>query len=225
MGITFANILLAYVTAIKQVQPEGPYHLLGFSMGGVVAQAMTSILESENSSVALLVAIDSRIRGINTNNEVEDKIITNLLINHLQKAIQTSSPSPSSSLILKDDITQEEQWKLVDTLLTQLFHQSPTPSTSTSTSSSPFAVRFSSLFRKHLRLLASHSALPTSCTTLVLACKDTKGEREGIEREWREKCESAEFMTLPASFTHNAVMYEPCIKYLASIILARLSCL
>ena len=44
---------------IRTVQPHGPYHLVGWSMGGLVAQAMTVRLRREGEAVALLALLDS----------------------------------------------------------------------------------------------------------------------------------------------------------------------
>ncbi|MGG8408917.1 amino acid adenylation domain-containing protein, partial [Streptomyces sp. 12297] len=47
-----------YVRQIRAVQPEGPYHLLGWSFGGVVAQAMAVALQADGRQVALLALLD-----------------------------------------------------------------------------------------------------------------------------------------------------------------------
>ncbi|MEU9232419.1 amino acid adenylation domain-containing protein [Streptomyces subrutilus] len=47
-----------YVRQIRAVQPEGPYHLLGWSFGGVVAQAMAVALQAGGQEVALLALLD-----------------------------------------------------------------------------------------------------------------------------------------------------------------------
>ncbi|MEV5834480.1 amino acid adenylation domain-containing protein [Nocardia sp. NPDC052112] len=50
-----------YVKHIRAVQPEGPYHLLGWSLGGVLAHAMAVQLQDEGAQVALLGMMDSRL--------------------------------------------------------------------------------------------------------------------------------------------------------------------
>ncbi|MFF8004430.1 alpha/beta fold hydrolase, partial [Streptomyces sp. NPDC007917] len=47
------------IAAMLTVQPEGPYHLMGHSFGGVVAHAIAARLEERGERVALLVALDS----------------------------------------------------------------------------------------------------------------------------------------------------------------------
>ncbi|MGW6727522.1 non-ribosomal peptide synthase/polyketide synthase [Nocardia sp. NPDC055029] len=48
-----------YVTAIREVQPEGPYHLLGWSLGGLLAHAVATRLQAEGADVAQLAMMDS----------------------------------------------------------------------------------------------------------------------------------------------------------------------
>ncbi|OON72765.1 hypothetical protein B1H18_28890 [Streptomyces tsukubensis] len=48
-----------YVRQITSIQPEGPYFLLGWSYGGIVAHAITALLERHGLSVALLVLVDA----------------------------------------------------------------------------------------------------------------------------------------------------------------------
>ncbi|WP_424190688.1 non-ribosomal peptide synthetase [Actinokineospora sp. G85] len=48
-----------YVERIRTVQPDGPYHLLGWSFGGLVAHAMATLLQERGEEVALLASLDS----------------------------------------------------------------------------------------------------------------------------------------------------------------------
>jgi thioesterase domain-containing protein len=48
-----------YVNAVRSVQPHGPYHLLGWSFGGIVAYAMACRLQQIGEQVALLAIMDS----------------------------------------------------------------------------------------------------------------------------------------------------------------------
>ena len=50
-----------YIEALRTVQPEGPYLLGGWSMGGVVAFEMAQQLHAQGHGVALLALLDSRI--------------------------------------------------------------------------------------------------------------------------------------------------------------------
>jgi amino acid adenylation domain-containing protein len=50
-----------YVAAIRTVQPQGPYHLSGWSMGGVVAYEMAQQLRNQGQSIGLLALLDTTI--------------------------------------------------------------------------------------------------------------------------------------------------------------------
>ena len=48
-----------YLNIIRKVQPVGPYNLLGWSFGGLVAHAIATQLQSIGEEVALLALLDS----------------------------------------------------------------------------------------------------------------------------------------------------------------------
>ncbi|TQC46680.1 peptide synthetase, partial [Rhodococcus sp. WS4] len=51
-----------YVREIQAVQPHGPYHLLGWSLGGVIAHAVATRFRLLGQQVSLLAMLDSRLR-------------------------------------------------------------------------------------------------------------------------------------------------------------------
>ncbi len=58
----FASITEAaeqYVAHIKSIQPVGPYHLLGWSLGGLIAHEVAVRLQESGEEVALLAMMDS----------------------------------------------------------------------------------------------------------------------------------------------------------------------
>jgi nonribosomal peptide synthetase DhbF len=52
------ELLDGYVERIRSVQPAGPYHLLGWSIGGVIAHAVATRLQRDGHEVALLAIMD-----------------------------------------------------------------------------------------------------------------------------------------------------------------------
>jgi thioesterase domain-containing protein len=54
-----------YIEALQTVQPEGPYCLGGWSMGGTVAFEIAQQLHAQGQRVALLALLDSRIPASN----------------------------------------------------------------------------------------------------------------------------------------------------------------
>ncbi|WP_406113199.1 amino acid adenylation domain-containing protein [Streptomyces sp. NBC_01014] len=57
---TFEEMVAEYVTHIRSVQPSGPYHLLGWSLGGALSHAIAVRLQERGERVALLAMLDSR---------------------------------------------------------------------------------------------------------------------------------------------------------------------
>lgn len=48
-----------YLQVIREVQPEGPYHLLGWSFGGLVAHSLASRIQRDGGRTGLLVLLDA----------------------------------------------------------------------------------------------------------------------------------------------------------------------
>ncbi|AJS59351.1 amino acid adenylation domain-containing protein [Paenibacillus sp. IHBB 10380] len=56
---TLEEMAADYIHHIRSVQPTGPYHLLGWSLGGNVAQAIAVQLQNEDEVISLLVMLDA----------------------------------------------------------------------------------------------------------------------------------------------------------------------
>ena len=61
---TITEMARSYVEAMLRVQSQGPYYLLGWSFGGVIAHEMARQLELQGESVGLLLLVDSYFRDI-----------------------------------------------------------------------------------------------------------------------------------------------------------------
>jgi glyine---[glycyl-carrier protein] ligase len=48
-----------YLNQIRMIQPSGPYHLIGLSFGGLVAQAIAGLLQKQGDEVSLLALLDA----------------------------------------------------------------------------------------------------------------------------------------------------------------------
>jgi thioesterase domain-containing protein/acyl carrier protein len=56
----FEDVASALVTRLREVQPEGPYHLAGLCVNAVIAYEMGRLLELQGQKVALLVMVDGQ---------------------------------------------------------------------------------------------------------------------------------------------------------------------
>ena len=56
---TIEEMAAEYLRIIRQIQPEGHYHLIGWSFGGLVAHAMATQLQADGEEIAMLALLDS----------------------------------------------------------------------------------------------------------------------------------------------------------------------
>ncbi|PTR31410.1 amino acid adenylation domain-containing protein [Rhodococcus sp. OK519] len=69
-----------YVDRIRRVQPSGPYHLIGWSLGGSIAHAMAVLLRGMGETVQTLAMLDSHVADPETGvAEYEDPSLADLL--------------------------------------------------------------------------------------------------------------------------------------------------
>ncbi|MTK33856.1 amino acid adenylation domain-containing protein [Nocardia seriolae] len=56
---SIADFATRYVAEIRRLQPHGPYHLLGWSFGGLIAHAVAAQFEAHGDEVATLALLDA----------------------------------------------------------------------------------------------------------------------------------------------------------------------
>ncbi|QKW41292.1 amino acid adenylation domain-containing protein [Streptomyces microflavus] len=56
---TLEELASHYASRIREVQPEGPYRLLGWSTGGIIAHAIAAVLQEAGQEVELLAILDA----------------------------------------------------------------------------------------------------------------------------------------------------------------------
>jgi amino acid adenylation domain-containing protein len=69
---TLQQMAAHYIDEIRKVQPEGPYHLGGWSSGGLIAFEMAQQLTRQEREVALLALLDTAIPSSNGDTELDD---------------------------------------------------------------------------------------------------------------------------------------------------------
>jgi thioesterase domain-containing protein len=52
------EIAADYFDQIRTIQPDGPYHIMGWSLGGVIAHAIATHIQDQGEQVALLAILD-----------------------------------------------------------------------------------------------------------------------------------------------------------------------
>ncbi|KAF9979481.1 hypothetical protein BGZ75_009633, partial [Mortierella antarctica] len=59
LATSVEEMTLDYIDHIRNIQPQGPYHLLGWSFGGKIAHNMAVELQRQGDTVSLLAILDT----------------------------------------------------------------------------------------------------------------------------------------------------------------------
>lgn len=80
--ITLQELAGSYLNDIRKIQPHGPYSLLGYSLGGLIAYEMAQQLYEMKEEVSLLAIVDARnpARYPSDNKQITKRIVDNMRI-------------------------------------------------------------------------------------------------------------------------------------------------
>src|SRR5262245_23508980 len=90
-----------YADQIRRVQPSGPYHLLGWSLGGNVAFAIAEELERRGEEIGLLVIMDSTLVDLEAIESDEPWMVYNLVLTQFGyvPALTAADPDPEAKML------------------------------------------------------------------------------------------------------------------------------
>uniref|UniRef100_UPI001F07D8A0 thioesterase domain-containing protein n=1 Tax=Myxococcus vastator TaxID=2709664 RepID=UPI001F07D8A0 len=154
-----------YVEAMRERQPEGPYVLGGWSLGGVVAFEMARELERQGQSVALLVLLDSFAPDENAPTREPDGTL--LLAGMAMDLARTAGAESTLRPEVLSGLTDEEQFAVVVEHARQAGWLPPEVEASTLRA-------WRDVTRANLRALASYRPGPVRCPVLLLRAKDAQ---------------------------------------------------
>ncbi|MBW4642401.1 MAG: AMP-binding protein [Goleter apudmare HA4340-LM2] len=98
-----------YVKEILTIQPEGPYLLGGWSMGGLVAFEMAQQLQKQGQKVSLLALIDGRVPFSNIKPVNIDDYDAKILANFFQYLASSTGKNISISYDALQQLSADEQ--------------------------------------------------------------------------------------------------------------------
>ncbi|MEM7354625.1 MAG: amino acid adenylation domain-containing protein [Acidobacteriota bacterium] len=81
-GASLEDMAAEYLRAVRERQAHGPYHLGGWSMGGVIAYEMARQLQSQGEEVATLVLIDAA-RQHGDPDQIDDAVLASWFVRDL----------------------------------------------------------------------------------------------------------------------------------------------
>ncbi|WP_259639514.1 thioesterase domain-containing protein, partial [Pseudomonas syringae] len=122
---TIPDIAAHYLTAIREVQPHGPYCIAGWSAGGTIAHEMAHQAIAMGETIEFLGIIDSNIQETAPNHRISEaqfllEQVKERMAPALEKSLQELAAideiQPMLELILSNNLLPE-LWKDIDTAL------------------------------------------------------------------------------------------------------------
>ena len=98
---TMKEMARDYADQIRLAQPSGPYHLLGWSLGGNVAFAVAEELERRGEQIGLLVILDARVDNTGIVLSNEPWMVYNLVLAQFGyvPALTPADPEPEARML------------------------------------------------------------------------------------------------------------------------------
>jgi len=204
---TIEEIASYYVQSLRKQQPEGPYYLSGWSMGGIVAYEMAQQLTSQGHNVPLLVLIDSHVPTAQDQIQLTDTMITAALTKDLEETF-------GCRLLISTEILErlnfEEQ---VNHLLSQAKAANLLPQHL----SYDDMCNLLKVFRSNLEASAHYRPQKYSGKVVVIAAEDCDWEVEEVFQNWKNiPLSQMETYSIPGN--HYTIIRPPKVKHLATIL-------
>jgi len=117
-----AEMTTDYLAAIRQVQPEGPYHLAGWSTGGVFAFAIARRIEAEGGQPGELLLFDSPSPSIFDGVDLDDSA------RFLFDLVNFSNRFASANMAVSyDELHSQDSQQQLETVLREAQHHNVLP--------------------------------------------------------------------------------------------------
>ncbi|MDX6361088.1 MAG: phthiocerol/phenolphthiocerol synthesis type-I polyketide synthase [Streptomyces sp.] len=97
-----ASMVATYVELVREVQPRGPYRLLGWSYGGFVAHSMACVLQEQGEEVELLALLDAPLpHRVPYSPEAAERQVAALLTRVAGLPVTSQSDIPAVDTVLE----------------------------------------------------------------------------------------------------------------------------
>jgi thioesterase domain-containing protein len=187
-----------YIQEIQNIQPEGPYRLVGWSLGGAVAYEMAQQLKKQDQQIGFLGLLDSdlprlvrKARSVGARRFVVDfahqcgldsvEVLQGLEPNN---RLQFLLGEAKRATLIPADLTLEQFRRLYE--------------------------RYSRMFRANVRALRRYVPRPLAERVVLLQARDRIGPSvSGQEGTWQALCESVEVHVVPGN--HYTMICEPLV--------------
>ncbi|UJW36739.1 alpha/beta fold hydrolase [Saccharothrix sp. AJ9571] len=178
-----------YVEQILRVQPAGPYYLLGWSLGGIVAHTIAERLERRGHEVGLLVLLDCKPARTLDQDEVERGVAM----------IETSTMYRGLLNLFDVDVTEEEAKSLSHDTVAEILR---TKNTALASLDEAEIQAMTAVTINNVRMEHRHVHGRIAAETLLVAATDEVADVITADA-WRDHIDGAiELRTVECKHTH-----------------------
>lgn len=187
-----------YVEAVQALQPHGPYHLGGWSMGGMIAYEMAQLLRKQQEEVQCLIIIDKDAYKYPFEHQAE----------HLLSYLFEEEPISWRESFLQMNREEQLDW-LVSQRKVQERYDGNDP---------VWIKQHLEVITNHIQLISKHIPKPYDGYLTLISSEDTV-RRTGNDSAlgWRKLSAGVRAVTLPGD--HDSLIQEPLVERLAMAIL------
>ncbi|MCI0396601.1 MAG: amino acid adenylation domain-containing protein [Chloroflexi bacterium] len=196
-----------YIEAMRDVQPQGPYLIGGWSMGGTIAFEMARQLQSQGEEVAFLALLDTpaRFTPENAGDVDEVEVLTNVARQYHIPLAANELDQVAPDQLLPYFIEQARAANIVPPDLSQLRH-------------------YLDVYKLHNRIVLDYTpAIFSGRITLFRASEGFSEERDGPALGW-EQYSTQPLEIHPVPGDHGTMAFEPHVQVLAEQLRACLEC-
>jgi thioesterase domain-containing protein len=218
------TIAQEYAQAIQEKQAHGPYHFLGFSLGGFVALCVASILESQGHEVAFLGLVECDPKWADSSVSKE-KIIAHLIVEMytgIQKEMQILVPLSEKTLMeeagrISAEILRSRNGRNVEPLVRWLseggyVHQDVSIDVMTA---------YLTMFASHVRLVQELEPVKVAAPLHVWLSDKSRLTTSDAFSRWATYTQS-NVMSQIIEGDHYGLLYPPAVETLAEALGSRL---
>ncbi len=204
-----------YLEAIQKVQPTGPYHLGGHSLGGVIALEIAQQLSLQGQVVHSLILIDSMLsdRRIDfTDSKKANAMILNDLVRWICSAINRASPVSFDVLL---ELELDEQLRYTVSQLRAVATTSEQLQVLFEEIDLNLIRRYFNVCKANIQMVQSYQAKPYLGKVLFLSAEESLDiGPQDLFSTWSEIFSGAsEHVTIPGN--HESLLEEPNVKLMA----------
>ncbi|EEK70326.1 hypothetical protein bcere0007_52480 [Bacillus mycoides] len=196
-GLTLSEVVQLYIEEMKRAQPEGPYRLGGWSLGGAIAYEIATMLRNQGEEVEVLVLLDTKVpseRDYKTEDEMLSYILEHFI--HIELVDQ-----------------EEELVHQQDMLVEQLIVEGVLPPDANLTN----LKQIINAHRKCLNLMAEHDLTPYFGEVIYFSAEEGKE----LFTDWKPLLRGRVNMySVPGS--HEEIVASPAVEKLAKYLLNEL---